>query len=472
MRTLAIALILGFTGDLLLRAIPWGINASLWTLLFIGGAAWLLQRFSIVSAAGALLAAAGLAWRDSSPLNTLDVLLLLFFLGFLTLRARGVNEWATGILRPVIALLYSAILSVAGVFQVLFFDIQWREMQPGKHGRRALVVLRGLAIALPLLLIFLALLTSADAAFASIVRDIFQIDIAKLISHIVLTIFITCVAAGILRSASTTQELYDPPRPSFLHLDSGETTVAIASIDILFAGFVAVQFRYFFGGATLVKLAPKLTYADYARRGFFELVAVAAIVLPTLLFADWLITKRTALFRGLALAQVLLVFVMLVSAYRRMSLYVDEFGLTELRVYTTAFMFLLAALLTWFVLTVLTGHRDRFFIGAIASGLITVVALHAVNPDDLIVRTNMSRAAAGKRALDMNYPTHLSMDAAPALMPIAAQPCVAQRLLAIDRESNAGDWRSWNASRTEAHALIAARRPELQEAARNCRNDC
>ena len=40
--------------------------------------------------------------------------------------------------------------------------------------------------------------------------------------------------------------------------------------------------------------AGEFTYAEYARRGFFELVAVAALVLPLLLCAHWLVRRTVA----------------------------------------------------------------------------------------------------------------------------------------------------------------------------------
>ena len=447
MKLIAAALFLGITGDLLLRAMPMGINVAIWTVLFLSVAAWLIRRPGemVFGAAGALIAAAGIVWRDSPRLAALDFLLLLLFFAFLSLRARGVREWAAGILSVAAALVMSAAFSVSGIFQALFVDIKWREMQPGTITRRALVVLRGFLIAVPLLLIFIALLTSADAAFASILLNIFNIDFPRVIGHVLFTLLIAVPAAGFLRSMLVPSELPDFERPSWFRLAAAETNVAIALVDILFALFVAVQLRYFFGGAALVKVAPKLTYAEYARRGFFELVAVAALVLPLLLIAEWLIDKsgRLKLFRLLALAQVLLVFVILVSAYRRMQLYVDAFGLTELRVYTTAFMFLLAALLAWFAATVLTGRRQHFFIGAVACGLVTVIALHAINPDALIVRTNV----ANKHALDVPYLISLSHDADPALV-AANLPCTNRK--------QTGDWRTWNASRAEASRVCTA----------------
>lgn len=450
MRLLTTALLLGITGDLLLRAMPAGINVPLWTILFLAGFAYIVRdaRAMVTGTIGSLVASCGLAWRTSHTLVALDFVLLLFFLALLSLRARGVREWAAGVTTVAFGLLASVAFSIAGVIQVFFTDRPWRTLQPGRLTRRALVVIRGFIIAFPLLLIFIALLTSADPAFASLLQQMFNVDFPRVFSHLALTIFITLPVAGFLRSTLNGTELPDLKRPSMLYLGAAETNVAIALIDILFAAFVAVQIRYFFGGAALVKVAPKLTYAEYARHGFFELVAVAAIVLPLLLIAEWLIVKTNmATFRLLALVQVLLVFVILISAYRRMQLYVDEFGLTELRLYTTAFMFLVAALLAWFCISVLAGHRERFFIGAVASGLAVVIVLHAINPDALIVRTNF----AHRHSLDVPYLKTLSEDAVPAFA--AAMPdqaCVGRTF--------ATDWRSWNASRRAAAAVCTRSR--------------
>jgi len=445
MKILATALLLGITGDLILRDMPLGINVLLWTLLLLAAVAYIVRqpRAMILGGTGALIMALGIAWRDSRALVPLDFLLLLLFFAFLSLRARGIREWATGIATVGAALVMSAVLSVTGLVRLVFRDVNWRGLQPGSTTRRALVVLRGFLIAFPLLLIFIALLTSADPAFAGILQDLFNLDIPRILVHIVFTVLITVPVAGFLCSMLTPRDLPNGTRPSWLRLAAGETNVAVALIDILFAAFVIVQLRYFFGGAALVKVAPKLSYADYARHGFFELVAVATLVLPLLLLAEWLIDKTSmTTFRLLALAQVLLVFVILVSAYRRMQLYVDEFGLTELRLYTTAFMFVMAALLAWFAATVLTGHRLQFFLGAISIGLSAVIVLHVINPDATIVRANVAR----KRALDVAYLTSLSADADPALV-AAHLPCTAPRRKAIT------DWRSWNLSRAEAASV-------------------
>ena len=57
-----------------------------------------------------------------------------------------------------------------------------------------------------------------------------------------------------------------------------ELGIVLGLLDVLFLAFVLVQFRYLFGGAELVQVSATLTYAEYARRGFFELVAVAALL--------------------------------------------------------------------------------------------------------------------------------------------------------------------------------------------------
>src|SRR5439155_15568837 len=126
-----------------------------------------------------------------------------------------------------------------------------------------------------------------------------------------------------------------------------------------------------FGGDTRVQVTPGLTYAEYARHGFFELVTVSALVLPVLLATHWQLKKEKRghdwLFRLLAGVLVLQLFVVMASAMQRMLIYHVAYGMTELRFYTTAFMGWLAIVWVWFLATVLRGQRKRFAFGALVT---------------------------------------------------------------------------------------------------------
>jgi hypothetical protein len=234
-------------------------------------------------------------------------------------------------------------------------------------------------------------------------------------------------------------------------------------MNLLFLIFVLLQFRYFFGGAGMVQGSIGMTYAEYYRRGFFELVTVATLVLPILLGAHWLLRKdRVAherIFRLLAATQVALLFVIMASAVRRMLLYQSEYGLTELRLYTTAFMGWLALVFVWFIATVLRGRREQFAYGALVVGFLMVATLHVINPDALIVRVNVAHARAG-RGFDADYAASLSADAVPALMeslPVLNaedQRIVAIRVLDSWLVSEPADWRTWNWARSDARRVV------------------
>jgi hypothetical protein len=460
------ALILGLAADLLLRYVPWGVNAFLWTLLAVAGAV-LVSRSRASNpedaplqlafpVACALVAAACIIWRDSRVLVTLDILLLVLFLPMLAIGARGVRLANAGLTEIAGASLVSGLQTAAGFPQLMLQDLAWRALPSRTGVRTGGVVARGVLIALPALLLFGALLASADDAFAKLLGDLIVVDLTDAFQHVVVTAFAAAVCAGFLRSLLFSGAMPRFERPTFLALGAPETNIALGLVNLLFALFVGVQFRYFFGGARTVRVG-NLTWSEYARHGFFELVWVVALTLPMLLAAEWLIRKDDArglrTFRVLALVQIGLVFIIAVSAYQRMQLYRDAYGLTEQRLYTTAFMFWLAALLVWFVATVLTGHRGRFAIGALASAVVAVVALHAINPDALIVRTNLARADGGQRAFDDEYAASLSDDAAETILTNARafRPATLRKF--TTRRRTIG-WRTWNVSRVKAIALL------------------
>jgi hypothetical protein len=172
--------------------------------------------------------------------------------------------------------------------------------------------------------------------------------------------------------------------PKWLALGITEVATALTALDLLFLVFVVVQFRDLFGGDTLVQITPGLTYADYARRGFFELVFAVVLVVPLLLAADWLLDRRARrdrlLFRGLAGVQIGLVLAIAASALQRLRLCHASYGFTDARFYALVRLVWAGAVLLWLAVTVLGSCRDAFAFGALASGLATVALLFVVNP--------------------------------------------------------------------------------------------
>jgi hypothetical protein len=144
-----------------------------------------------------------------------------------------------------------------------------------------------------------------------------------------------------------------------------------------------------------------------------------------------------------------------------MSLYTAEFGLTELRLYTTAFMAWISVVLIFFLLTVLRGHRRYFAFCALVSGFFAIAILNALDPDALIVRTNVARLEAGKE-FDAPYLASLSADAVPPLLdslPAMNQTdrSTIQDSIGVRWSSPDTDWRTYNIARSRARAIVGER---------------
>jgi len=299
------------------------------------------------------------------------------------------------------------------------------------------------------------------------------VNFQQLFIHFFVAAFFAWCAGGYLRAMLWGKEIaaVKGKRLPSVSLGTIEGGVALGALDLLFLAFVLVQVRYFFGGSTLVQATTGLTYAEYARRGFFQLFGVAVLVLPLLLLLHWLMAQRgpggERVFRVLAWVQIVLLFVVMASALQRMRLYQAKYGLTEERLYATAFMGWLAVVFLWFVLTVLRGRREHFAFGATTAGFILVIALNLLNPDALIARINLARAQAG-RAFDARYAAQLSADAVPVV--VAALPelnpkdrcAAAAEILKRWPPGQPSDWRTWDWSRSRAAQVVRENMPSLK----------
>ena len=125
------------------------------------------------------------------------------------------------------------------------------------------------------------------------------------------------------------------------------------------------------GGRGLVLAQAHLTYAQYARHGFFELLAVSLLVLPLLFAAHALLRHRSPfslrLVQALSGVLIALVLVVMASALERMRLYQREYGLTELRLYATGVILWLGFVFVWMAATVVRARPRLFVTGGISA---------------------------------------------------------------------------------------------------------
>ena len=485
-------LLLGTLGDALMRVPPpVGLNLSVWiasvaiaALVLHRVAGLTLDRERVAWLMIGVLFAAFLSWRDAPRLKFLAVgsVVLTFALAAHRLSAAWVR--GAGVVRYAVAVVLGAVhawtAAVLAIVDVRRFSPRVRT--PGARWGTASAVVRGLAIAAPLIAVFGSLFVAADPAFEQLVVSAFRFDFERIASHILLFSIFAWISTGYLRGFLTgTNHRTDAQPIEGEHtpatnwvLGTTEMSTALAAVDLLFLTFVLVQVRYLFGTDALVQITPGLTYADYARHGFFELVVAVVLVVPMLLVADWALDRRTrrhvAVFRVLAGAQIALVLVIAVSALQRLRLYHASYGLTESRFYAMVLLFWIGAMLLWFAATVLRGRRDLFAFGTLASGLMTIAMLFVVNPDALIARANLSRmlTADARVRFDVAYATSLSADAVPVLidalgvLPADVQCPIARHMLRRWPPERSRSLRSWNWSAARAGTTVREREAWLR----------
>jgi len=486
---LAAGLVLGIAGDILLRGRGGpGLNFFL-LLAGLGVAVWMLSRRTglTLSRESLVLVGVGIAFgatlvlRASGPLRAMAFLAAAVAFALPALRAGAAWLRRSGVSEQIVALVLAGANGLAGSFRLIGAALAFKptgSIRPNEaNPRPAGAVLRGLLLGIPFLLLFGALFMSADRIFSDLVTNFVRFDLEEIASHLLLTAVLTWLGCGYLtgflsgtRPAFLPDTLTVRPRVGII-----EIGIALGLVNILFVLFVTVQFRYLFGGSGLVEVTPGLTYAEYVREGFEQLAMACALVLPSLLAADWLLHSRGRsdglIFRVMAGILLLLLLVIIASAFQRVRAYQAAYGLTDSRFYGAALLGWLTLLTVWFAGTVLRGRRERFAFPALVSGFGFVALLLAVNPDVRIARTNLARAGTmvtvtggTGEGIDARYLASLSADAVPTLLDalpgLPAEPrCVLARGLLeqwgdVSDGERRPDWRSWNLSEAGARERV------------------
>ena len=275
-------------------------------------------------------------------------------------------------------------------------------------------------VAVPVLIVLVVLLASADAVFAGILTP--DVHVGPLVGHALLAVV---AAVGVLVIVGASRATGAPtPRPGVFGVLEVVTMLALAAA--VLGLFVVSQVVATTGAGHRIIHASGLTPAEYARRGFFQLCWAVALLLGFLGLVGRLATEGVRGHRAVRvlggivpLLAVGLVFVSL----RRLALYDHVFGLTMLRLWVVG-----AA--TWAgVVLVLVAARNLTFgptpprrwvlAGALGVAATFVLFADVANPEAFVVRHDVARAEQGV-PLDPAYLRSLSDDAGPALVHAAA----------------------------------------------------
>jgi Domain of unknown function (DUF4153) len=313
--------------------------------------------------------------------------------------------------------------------------------RPTTHGRplrvpaRARSVLRGLLLAAPIALIFLILFASADPIFRRWLADIagWQVDLGSLFGRLLFIVSCAWLAAGLLSVAALgipaveRSSLGAAARSGVGPLPAGrlgvtEALVVLGTIDLVVAVFVGLQIAYLFGGLDTL-IAAGMTYSDYARRGFFELVAAACLAGAVVVALETTVAHRTRPYLVALLALLALTAFVLVSAALRLRLYQDAYGWTELRLYVLMTIGTLA--ITLLLMAVLVARAQMRWLGhgLAVIGVASLITLNLVAPAAFVAERNVERVidpslvpADGHAGLDAAYLRVLPDDAIPVLV--------------------------------------------------------
>jgi hypothetical protein len=351
-----------------------------------------------------------------------------------------------------------------------------------RTGGRIVSVGIGIALAFPFLVVFALLFASADAVFSSALRIVFDFkrwSVGELIGRIFLAAFFAWLAGGLFvvsgRGAETSIAPVLPRLRGLLSSTAG--TTMLLAVDVLFAFFVALQIAYLFGGLDTLN-ATGLSYSEYGRRGFFELIAVAVVAGGLIFGVELVVARRSRTFAAAALALVVATGVVVVSAAYRMQLYQVAYGWTEQRFYALAGIAWLGAGCVVAAILIWRNETRRLLHAAGLLGLVVALAVNLIGPSAFVARQDLERIVDpsglpddARRVLDVYYLGSLGDGAVPTLVEYLPRLAAsdrqalgsALRTFALERRDlSTGPWQALNVDRVRAREALLGVADELR----------
>lgn len=290
-------------------------------------------------------------------------------------------------------------------------------------------IIKGIIMSLPVLAILGWFLYSADLVVQAYTNKLFDLLHIKINLELILRgliIFISsCFFIGVFH------KIIDKNKPKIIEKENNqiksagfiESMTVLILVEVLFLAFISIQFFYLFGGKSYVwGINEYITYSEYAKNGFYELIKVAIVSFLLIYAIDWSskieTLKEKKIFKFLSAALFVEISIILLSAFKRLLLYIDGYGLTLSRFLAFALLFWIFCVFLFFIYKIFSEKKNSVFIRMVFSLTVAAwIGVNMLNPDALIAKINIERSAEGKK-IDPYYFSSLSEDAVPEIIKI------------------------------------------------------
>jgi hypothetical protein len=327
-------------------------------------------------------------------------------------------------------------------------------------------VLIGIVISIPIIFIVIALLAFADDVFRYYMNDLFQsIKLADLFNQLFIFFLATSLVYGFLwsfmcsRKVENGDKSQEKIRPT-KSLDSVISMTFLLMFNFVYLGFFLVKYAYMFGAINYV-LPEGFLPAEYARKGFSELLIIALINFTIyVIFIKFkpLAGKTYAFFLNILTSSlVLFTLAILFSAHLRMTLYEAAFGYTYLRVLTHGFMIFLFTLIivALFKIWIKQVPLKKLYI---VLSLVAFMLVNYANIDKMIASRNIERYHLSGE-IDDYYLQRLSFDSYPDLVEFYIRYESSSHLYRAFHQKNeilskTKHWASFNLARRDAKKAL------------------
>jgi hypothetical protein len=290
-----------------------------------------------------------------------------------------------------------------------FFNQYASFSYPKKNGKqsRPLPVIIGILIALILGGVLTPMLLRADSGgFKMVVDLIVEFFTIRVIEFLLFAFFAIPIAAymyGLISGAAhkrftsiITPDSAKKKVAAIRFAPSVTVYIILCAVCGLYLVFILSQIPYFFSAFTGNRPEGWLIYSEYARHGFFELCGIAAINLALLTIVN-ISSKKTRtdskMLKALNITLAFITLVLIATAFSKMALYIDAYGLTMPRLLPCVFMLFLA--IAFIALIALQKWNFSIVRLTLITGAVMISLLCLSNPDALVIRYNTNRFLGG-----------------------------------------------------------------------------